>query len=130
MSKSVANTILKDHGLEFVKIKTPIGKKCLTSNNKKIKGIFGSSTGPLTATSAPYERLNQTLSSIKESLRYKFKYDELHDAFVISSNSKENTLLKLHVQDFPAYTMDMGYDPMYRSHYIVPHFFTVVPKND
>lgn len=128
MSVSVANTILKDHGLEFVKIITPNGEKCFTSNGKRVKGIYGSSTGPLTVTNVPYEKLNNTLSSLKNSLSMEFLYDETYNAFVINSNSKSKTMLSLTTQDFPTYTIDMGYDTMYRTHYIVPYFFKVQSK--
>lgn len=128
MSVSVANKILKDHGLGFVKINTPNGEKCITPGGKRVKGIYGSNTGPLTVTDSPYEKLNNILSSLKDSLSLEFLYDETYNAFVISSNSKSKTMLSLITQDFPTYTMDMGYDTMYRTHYIVPHFFKVQSK--
>ena len=125
MSKVVANKILKEHGLEFVKVSTGslIGNdKCFTDNSgKRVKGMFGASIGPMTLTNIPWDKLREKERQVHSVLAARFKQDET-GSYIVEETSRSVTKLRLSTQDFPAYTRSANLDDAYRNHYIVPFF--------
>ena len=130
MSKAVANEILKEHGLEFVKVSTGsmmCDGKCYTNaQGKRVKGIFGASTGPMTLTDVPRERLREKERQVHAVMAARFKQAE-DESYIVEETSRSVTKLRLSVHDFPAYTRSANLDEAYRNHYIVP-FFEKVKK--
>ena len=122
MKKSDVNAVLKDHGIEFVKIQTgdwAKPEKCYTGfNGKRVKGIRGGSYGPMTVTTAYQEANDRIISSVTSSLKKIGMVEK--DGHLESTDRKIK--LSLGVEFFPKYTRSAGYDESYKNCYIIPNF--------
>jgi len=122
MKKSDVNKVLKECGYGFVKVQTgdwTKPEKCLTGfDNKRVKGIKAGSVGPTTVTSAYRERNDETITTVKDSLRCIGMKEE--DNVLVSPNGKIK--VSLTVVDYPHYARSAGYDDGYRNYYVVPTF--------
>ena len=130
MSKAVANEILKEHGLGFVKVSTGgmfESDKCYTNlQGKRVKGIFGAGTGPMTVTDIPRQKINEKLAKLDSVLACRFRSTDDNE-YIVEETSRTITKMRLSVHQFPAYTRSANLDEAYVNHYIVP-FFEKVKK--
>ena len=123
MKKSDINSILKEAGLQFVKISTGTGwdskDKCYTGfNGKRVKGIPTASYGPMTATNVHNEKTASVKSEVISKLKKLGMVEQ--DDILVSEDGKIK--FSLTEQWFPKYTRSAGYDESYQNIYLVPNF--------
>jgi hypothetical protein len=127
MSKVIANKILNTHGLAFARFKSPgftfDTLPCIVKNGKRVKGIYCGKTGPLTVTDAVDQNKRATLRDLVMDLQRVVK--KVSDTkFIVAETSRSITYLELDIKNYPAYQYSAGLDESYRSHYIVPAYYT------
>jgi hypothetical protein len=127
MSKVITNRILNAHGLAFARFKSPDFTcdtlPCIVKNGKRVKGIYCGKTGPLTVTDAVDKKKLAILRDLVMDLQRVAK-KVTGTKFIVAETSRSITYLELDNNNYPAYQYSAGLDESYRSHYIVPAYYT------
>lgn len=125
MSKAVANKILKEQGLAFIKIKQGSGSfaesKCMVDHNdKRMKGIYLWSHSPMDVTSVGSDKVRQTEQEIRSMLDGKFR--KINERWVVEETSRTITFLYLALERLRTYSWKANLDDGYQTSYLVPYF--------
>ena len=124
MSKAKVNAILKEHGLEFIKISDGSSMHCeskcmVDHDNKRMKGIYLSSHSPMDCTSAATDRIRQTVNAVRNSLHH---LNKVNERYVVEETSRTITYLYLATERHRTYSWKANLDEGYQTSYLVPYF--------
>lgn len=124
MTKTAVNAILKEQGLEFIKISDGSSmhdaSRCMTDgDNKRMKGIYLSSHSPMDVTSAASDRITKTVNEVRNKLHHLSKVNE---RYVVEETAKTITYLYLATERHRTYSWKANLDDGYQTSYLVPYF--------
>lgn len=126
ISKSAISAVLKEQGLEFVKLSSGgscYDSKCYTGfNGKRVKGIYAAQFGPMTVTSAYQDHIRNKLADVEGAL-LKLGMEYLHEGVMVANKDAKRPLkLSLRTEYFPAYMRSANLDDGYKNIFIVPEY--------
>lgn len=126
MSKSIINSILKEHGLCNVRVTTTLGGRVIRVDNKIQKGIYCGTISPVDCFNYPRDNAKKLLASLKGAI-LAAGFVERDGYFVAKETSRSILKLHLSIQEFRKYSSRTGYDENYKQLFIV-HRYEQVKK--